>query len=339
MLQGSYNTALKRSVLYSMMISQPFATYVHSYPAMDNDQLLETEQLTFKEHGESVEILQKKLTKLNYYEHAIDGEYGVFTEHAIKTFQKDNFLYVTGQADLATIQAIVIRDIEYHMEQLKTLSHEIYLGMSSEDVKIVQTSLQFFGYYTGEIDGIYGPLTEKALQIVEEEHEVKLIKNHPEETLTPLYEEEINKVENVTNDEAKVEQKTEEQPEPIEQKETASNDIVEVAYSLIGSPYVWGGTSPSGFDCSGFIQYIYETQNKTVPRTVNDIWNFSQPVENPSVGDLVFFETYQPGPSHLGVYVGNGEFIHAGTSSGVVTSELSTSYWQERYLGAKRISF
>jgi len=337
LLQSSFNVIAKQSMVYSMMLSHPFATYVHAFPTMQNDFLLESEQLSFQEHGESVEILQQKLSKLSYYEHAVDGKYGVFTEHAIKQFQRDNFLYVTGQADLATIQAIIIRDIEHHMEQLQNLSHKVYLGMHSDDVKIVQKSLQFFGYYTGEVDGIYGPLTEKAFKIVEQEHEVKLIENHPEEVLTPLYEQEINKVKNVTKQETK--QNKADEPQAIPQEQTNNNDVVDVAYSLIGSPYVWGGTSPNGFDCSGFIQYIYQTQNQTVPRTVSEMWNFSQPVSSPSVGDLVFFETYKAGPSHMGIYVGNGQFIHAGTSSGVVTSELGTNYWQERYLGAKRVSF
>src|SRR5690625_4428291 len=157
MLEGSLNNAAKHSMLYSIILSQPFATYVHAYPAIQNDVLLETEQLTFKEHGETVRILQEKLNKLSYYDHALDGEYGVFTEHAVKKFQRDNFLYITGQADLSTIQAIIIKDIEQHMEQLERLSYKINYGIYSEDVKIVQKSLQFFGYYTGNIDGIYGP--------------------------------------------------------------------------------------------------------------------------------------------------------------------------------------
>lgn len=337
MLQSSFNVIAKKSVVYSMMLSQPFATYTQAFPTMQNDFLLETEQLTFQEHGESVEILQQKLSKLSYYEHAVDGKYGVFTEHAIKQFQRDNFLYVTGQADLATIQAIIIKDIEHHMEQLQNSSHKVYLGMHSEEVKVVQKSLQFFGYYTGEIDGIYGPLTEQAFKTVEQEHEVQLIENHPEEVFTPLYEAEIIKVKNVTKQEP--EQNQADDPQTIPSEQANMTDVVDVAYSLIGSPYVWGGTSPSGFDCSGFIQFIFQTQDQTVPRTVSDMWNFSQPVSNPSVGDLVFFETYKAGPSHMGIYVGNGQFIHAGTSSGVVTSELNTSYWQERYLGAKRVSF
>src|SRR5699024_6955181 len=102
---------------------------------------------------------------------------------------------------------------------------------------------------------------------------------------------------------------------------------IQTARSLIGSPYSWGGTSPSGFDCSGFVQYVFQTHNKTVPRTVTYMWNFSQPIDNPSVGDLVFFETYKAGPSHMGIYIGDGKFIHARTSSGVVTSELKTNYW------------
>lgn len=343
MLKSSLDTVARRSVLYSLILSQPFATYVHAYPMMQNDILLETEQLTFKEHGETVRILQGKLNKLSYYDHAIDGEYGVFTEHAIKQFQRDNFLYVTGQADLSTIQAIVIKDIEHHMTQLERLSYEINYGMYSEDVEIVQTSLQFFGYYTGNIDGIYGPLTEQALELIEHDHDLELIDNHPETILTPLYESELTKAKtkaiNVVNSEENPTEKIESQPQPIEANHQTSQDIVQTARSLIGSPYIWGGTSPSGFDCSGFIQYVFKSHNKTVPRTVTDMWNFSDPIDNPSVGDLVFFETYKAGPSHMGIYIGDGKFIHAGTSSGVVTSELKANYWQTKYLGAKRVSF
>src|SRR5690625_2229112 len=279
MLESSLETVARRSILYSIILSQPFATYVHAYPMMQNDVLLETEQLTFKEHGETVRILQEKLNKLSYYDHALDGEYGVFTEHAVKQFQRDNFLYVTGQADLSTIQAIVIKDIEHHMVQLERLSHEINYGMYSEDVEIVQKSLQFFGYYTGNIDGIYGPLTEKALELIEQDHDLELIDNHPETILTPLYEAEITKTKTktITEEDSKekpIEEKKS-QPQPVESNYQDSQDIIKTARSLIGSPYSWGGTSPSGFDCSGFIQYIFQAHNKTVPRTVTDMWNFS----------------------------------------------------------------
>lgn len=89
------------------------------------------------------------------------------------------------------------------------------------------------------------------------------------------------------------------------------------------------------------MQWLYSIyfseQNITIPRTVSEIWNFSTPVSSPSVGDLVFFETYRQGPSHLGLYIGNNEFIHAGSSNGVVISNLDDDYWDSRYIGSKRI--
>src|SRR5699024_812440 len=114
-------------------------------------------------------------------------------------------------------------------------------------------------------------------------------------------------------------------------------DVTAQAKQYMGTPYVWGGTSPSGFDCSGFIQFVYEQEDKTIPRTVREIWNYGSFIDEPSVGDLVFFETYQAGPSHMGIYLGNGDFIHASTSNGVNISNKNSDYWQERYIGAKRI--
>lgn len=75
----------------------------------------------------------------------------------------------------------------------------------------------------------------------------------------------------------------------------------------------------------------------TVPRSVTDLWNFSTPVNKPSVGDLVFFQTYKAGPSHVGIYLGNNQFIHAGVTKGVSIANINDQYWRTRYLGAKRI--
>lgn len=111
--------------------------------------------------------------------------------------------------------------------------------------------------------------------------------------------------------------------------------LVAEAKRYIGVPYVWAGSTPSGFDCSGYLQYVFNKVGVSIPRTVATIWGATKSVSSPRVGDIVFFETYQPGPSHAGIYLGNNKFIHAGSSRGVEISDMNNTYWKPRYLGAK----
>lgn len=117
-------------------------------------------------------------------------------------------------------------------------------------------------------------------------------------------------------------------------------DIVTHAKEQLGVPYRFGGTTPSGFDCSGFIGYVYKKVGIELPRTASGQFGAGKSVSKSDlqVGDLVFFETYKPGPSHSGIYIGDDQFIHVSSTRGVSISSVNDPYyWAERYLGARRI--
>lgn len=128
------------------------------------------------------------------------------------------------------------------------------------------------------------------------------------------------------------------EPAPApELKPLNADALIAEGKKYMGVPYVWGGNTSSGFDCSGFLKYVYNTQGITIPRTVATIWDAATPVSSPQKGDLVFFTTYEPGPSHAGIYLGDGTFLHASTSAGVTISDMNNPYWKPRYLGAKAV--
>jgi cell wall-associated NlpC family hydrolase len=111
------------------------------------------------------------------------------------------------------------------------------------------------------------------------------------------------------------------------------------AMRFLGVPYVFGGTSSSGFDCSGYVQHVYAMLGYHIPRTADAQYYAGKRIAGRSMapGDLVFFQTYASGPSHVGIYLGNDRFVHASSSRGVTVSSLHESYWSARYLGAKRL--
>ncbi len=126
-------------------------------------------------------------------------------------------------------------------------------------------------------------------------------------------------------------------PAPAPQPTFNADALIAEGKKYMGVPYVWGGNTPAGFDCSGFLKYVFNTQGITIPRTVATIWEAGTPVAAPQKGDLVFFTTYAPGASHAGIYLGDNKFLHAGSSTGVTISDMNNVYWKPRYLGAKSI--
>ena len=115
--------------------------------------------------------------------------------------------------------------------------------------------------------------------------------------------------------------------------------IKETAAKYKGVPYKFGGTTPKGFDCSAYVQYVFGRHDAKLPRTadaqvLDGIFVLKSKLKP---GDLVFFSTYASGASHVGIYAGSGKFWSASTSRGVVLDSLDTGYWKEHYYGARRV--
>jgi cell wall-associated NlpC family hydrolase len=119
-----------------------------------------------------------------------------------------------------------------------------------------------------------------------------------------------------------------------------TSQVIETALGLRGVPYRNGGSEPTGFDCSGFVQYVFGLHGTPLPREVRDQFGLGYEIGRGEIraGDLVFFQTVSRGPSHVGLALGDHLFVHAPSSSGVVRVERYTDrYWSARFVGARRL--
>jgi cell wall-associated NlpC family hydrolase len=120
----------------------------------------------------------------------------------------------------------------------------------------------------------------------------------------------------------------------------APRRVAATAVQFVGYPYRWGGSSPAGFDCAGFVAYVYGSEGQRLPSSLGGQLAAGRRIgaDELRAGDLVFFaNTYMPGLSHVGIYLGGGRFVHAADeANGVVTSSMWDHYWGPRYYGASR---
>lgn len=114
--------------------------------------------------------------------------------------------------------------------------------------------------------------------------------------------------------------------------------ILEIAKKYLGVPYRFGGSTPDGFDCSGFTGYVYAQIGQKLPRDAGDQFSAGRPVKVPRVGDLVFFKIDGKKISHVGIYAGDLRFIHAPSTGKTVSfADMRIDYWKKRYAGARTL--
>ena len=190
-------------------------------------------------------------------------------------------------------------------------------GDDGEEVLAIQKRLVELNYTVGTLDGEFGSATEKAVKAFQAAQGLEVDGVVGSATYRALMNKEM----------------------PPNRAQNIVRSVLRAAYSVIGTPYVFGGTSPYGFDCSGFTQYAFARAGVYLPRMADSQFYHGKRISMSQLrpGDLVFYTTYEPGASHCGIYVGNGNFIHAGTSTGVTVASAFTGYWGARYYGACRV--
>ncbi|TMW72197.1 C40 family peptidase [Alteribacter natronophilus] len=271
------------------------------------------------------------------------GYFGTITRQAVRDFQRSEGLTVDGIAGPQTFGAMGVSGGNSGSSATTSGSSSansgsgnwisfngtLRSGSRGSSVSSLQDALNSLGYDAGN-QGIFGPKTASAVRSFQRSAGIGVDGIAGPQTYRALNGESV-----VKSSSSGSSNNSGTSNASSGSSSSSVDSLISTARSVEGSPYVWGGTSPSGFDCSGFINYVFSQNGKSLPRTVAQLWNQRTPVSSPSRGDLVFFET-RTGPSHAGIYLGNGQFIHSGSSTGVTVSSMSNSYWGPRYLGAGR---
>ncbi len=192
-------------------------------------------------------------------------------------------------------------------------------GDQGPEVAAIQAQLNNLGFNAGAADGDFGSATVNAVKTFQRSRGLEADGVVGAQTYLALMGRDI--------------------PASRDSSTATVRRVVQTSLRYTGVPYVFGGTSPSGFDCSGFTRYVFSQSGVYLPRTADEQFEVGRPVAYSRLqpGDLVFFSTYASGASHSGIYIGDDKFISATSSSGVAITSMNSSYWGPRYVGARRV--
>ena len=273
-----------------------------------------------------VKVLQDKLVELNFLNtDRTTTYYNDETVQAVKDFQAFYGLTADGAFGPKTFEVFE------KVTKFTALDYKGILRVNSEgpEVKALQERLEIMGFLSKEdIDAKYGPTTEQAVRDFQEMYQLTRDGIAGEAT--------INAINQALSGNKRMKRPT------ISRGGLSSRDsnIISSAKKYLGVPYRFGGTSSSGFDCSGFTQTVYRSQGINVPRTTTGQASYGTRISKSELtpGDLVIFSgTYKAGPSHAGIYLGNGDFIHSSSRRGVTINNLNENYYSRHFSYGRRV--
>ncbi|TJX14300.1 peptidase [Tissierella creatinini] len=298
---------------------------------------------------EDVQVLQEELKSFGLFSNVnTTTYYGDITEESVKAFQLSQGLEINGIFDITTYQKLMALKATTISSEDKVKSVSIAPSVNSSskgaliynrqlkledkgsDVKQLQEALKGLGFLT--IDNTteyFGTQTQEALKAFQQSQELI-----PDGIAGLRTFESINRV---------LAGKGIALPEVSRSAERSrAANIIETGKKYLGVRYVFGGTSPKGFDCSGFTSYVFKQNGITLPRATDGQATVGTKVSKSDLqaGDLVIFSnTYKRGPSHVGIYIGNDQFIHASStrSGGVIISDINSSYYTNHFSYGRRV--
>ncbi|SHF49175.1 Putative peptidoglycan binding domain-containing protein [Caldanaerobius fijiensis DSM 17918] len=291
--------------------------------------------LRYGSTGQAVVKLQRELQNLGYLKGSVDGVFGPLTLDAVKKFQSNNGLPVDGIVGPMTYQRIesllngrnsLSSSGSVDRTSLETPEYGTTLkkGSRGDAVKMLQENLNRLGYSTGGIDGVFGPATERAVKAFQAKYNLPVNGIAGPQT--------ISAIKRALSTSAVVVSRG------LYERAAVNTSIVDIAKQYLGTPYVYGGTTPSGFDCSGFVQYVFKQAGISIGRTAVDQYEGGTYVSSDKLlpGDILFFSTSGNGPTHEGIYIGNNQLIHMSSSQQKATISDFSGWFRQYYIGARR---